>query len=177
MSRIGKQPVIIPTGTEVNVSGFTVSVKGPKGELKRDIHPTIAIEVVDQEVRLMPKAETKESSALWGTSTSHVKNMVTGVNEMFEKKLIVEGVGFKVDVQGNKLVMQLGFSHPVEMEIPEGISVTVEKNTITITGIDKELVGSFASRVRINKKPEPYKGKGIRYHDEVVRRKQGKKAA
>jgi len=113
---------------------------------------------------------------LWGTYASHIKNMVQGVNDGFEKKLVLDGVGFKSQVNGNKLVLALGFSHPVEVDIPEGLNVEAVKNLLTITGIDKELVGSFSAKVRALKKPEPYKGKGFHYHDEIVRRKQGKKS-
>jgi len=177
MSRIGKQPVAIPSGTQVTVADGVVSVKGPKGELSRKLHPTIEVKVTDGQAQVSPLHKTIESQALWGTFASHVSNMVQGVNTPYEKKLIVEGVGFKADVQGSKLAMKLGFSHPVDMDIPEGLTVTAEKNVITVSGVDKEQVGSFASRVRLKKKPEPYKGKGIRYHDEIIRRKQGKKAA
>lgn len=176
MSRIGRQPIAIPSGTEVSVSGTIVSVKGPKGELKREVHPVISVNISDNEVLVTPSKDTKDSQALWGTFASHISNMVAGVNIPFEKKLIIEGVGFKSEVKENDLIMQLGFSHPVEVAIPEGLSVTAEKNVITVSGIDKELVGGFASRVRLKKKTEPYKGKGIRYEGEIVRRKQGKRA-
>jgi len=178
MSRIGSQPIKIPSGTEVRVEGLSVHVKGPKGELSREFRNAINISVEGENVVLTPKKGSDNSvKALWGTYASHITNMIAGVNELFEKKLIIEGVGFKAEVVGKKLVMQLGFSHPVEMDIPEGMDVSVEKEIIAVSGIDKEKVGLFSSQIRLKKKPEPYKGKGIRYEDEVIRRKQGKKAA
>lgn len=178
MSRIGKQTIIIPKGTEAKVSGINFSVKGPKGSLTRDFPGDILIKIDGDEITLSPKKEgNRDLNALWGTYASHIKNMVIGVNEGYTKKLILEGVGFKSEVSGNNLNLALGFSHPVKISIPAGITVTADKNNITISGIDKELVGSFSAFVRANKKPEPYKGKGFRYDDEVIRRKQGKKAA
>lgn len=178
MSRIGKQTVIVPSGTEVKLSGVTFSVKGPKGTLSRDFPGNIAININGNEITFTPgKTGDRTLNALWGTYASHVKNMVTGVNEGYTKKLILEGVGFKSDVAGTTLNLSLGFSHPVKVAIPEGLTVTADKNIITVTGIDKELVGQFTSSIRAMKKPEPYKGKGFRYSDEVIRRKQGKKAA
>lgn len=176
MSRIGKQNITLPQGTTVTAQSGVVTVKGAKGELSRALVPDIEITVDDNGVSVVPTKKTKQARALWGTYASHIKNMVAGVNEPFQKNLIIEGVGFKADVQGNKLVMSLGFSHPVEMDIPEGITVTVEKEKINVSGIDKERVGQFAAEIRAKKKPEPFKGKGVRYSDEVVRRKQGKKA-
>lgn len=177
MSRLANKPLEIPQGTEVVVSGNTVTVKGPKGELQRDFRTNlIAVKVADSELSVEKVKENQETKALWGTYASHLRNMIAGVNEEFEKKLIVEGVGFKSEVQGTTLVLDLGFSHQVKMDIPQGLTVTAEKNEITIRGIDKDLVGAFAANVRAKKKPEPYKGKGIRYIDEVIRRKQGKKA-
>ena len=176
MSRIGKLPISIPAGTEVSVADGTVVVKGKAGELQKAIHESIDITVKDQEVVVTPKNESRLALALWGTFVSHVQNMVEGVNEGFEKKLVIEGVGYKVNLQGSTLVLEVGFSHPVELTVPEGITVEVEKSEITIKGTDKERVGQFTADVRAVKKPEPYKGKGIRYIDEVVRRKEGKRA-
>ncbi|MFC1720658.1 50S ribosomal protein L6 [Patescibacteria group bacterium] len=176
MSRIGKQTIVIPEKTEVVQNDGVITVKGPLGELKKELRDNIEIKIEGNEVTLAPKDESKSTTALWGTYASHIKNMVDGVNKLYEKKLIVEGVGFKVDLKGNEIEMALGFSHPVKVAIPEGITVAVEKNTISISSIDKEALGQFAAKVRALKKPEPYKGKGIRYEDEVVRRKQGKKA-
>lgn len=176
MSRIGKQIIAVPAKTEVNVSASSVSVKGPLGSLTRRLHPLIEVKVIGQEVTVVPKRITLESKALWGTFASHISNMVEGVNKPFSKKLILEGIGYKSEVKGDKIVFALGFSHPVEISIPTDLKVTAEKNLITISGADKELVGAFTARLRALKKPEPYKGKGMRYEAEVIRRKQGKKS-
>lgn len=178
MSRIGKQIITVPNGVEVNLSGITFSAKGSKGTLKRDFPGTIKINIDGTNITLSPKdMSDKKEKALWGTYASHIKNIIKGVSEGYSKKLILEGVGFKSEVAGKDLKLALGFSHPVVVAIPEGLTVTAEKNNITVTGIDKELVGMWTAKVRAMKKPEPYKGKGFRYSDEVIRRKQGKKAA
>lgn len=178
MSRIGKQIITIPSGVEVNFSAGILTVKGPKGSLARELKDEITTNINGNEITFTPKKENdKKINALWGTYASHVKNMILGVTEGYSKKLILEGVGFKSEVSGGNLVLALGFSHPVKLSIPKGLTVTAEKNNITVSGIDKELVGSFAAFVRSNKKPEPYKGKGFRYDNEVIRRKQGKKAS
>lgn len=177
MSRIGKQEIIIPAGVEVTKSGAVLTVKGPKGTLTKNFRDDIEITIADKTITLNIKRNDKFSKSLWGTYASHIKNMVAGVQTPYEKKLVLEGVGFKSEVKGKELHFALGFSHPVIVPVPEGITVTAEKNNITFVGIDKEMVGSFAAEVRAMKKPEPYKGKGFHYHDEVVRRKQGKKTA
>ena len=177
MSRLAKRPIALPPKAEVSVAAGTVQVKGPKGTLTRPMHRLIGIEVGADGVQVTQKAETLEARAALGTYASHIRNMLTGVTEGFTKKLIVEGVGFKWEVQGKTVNLALGFSHPVKMPIPEGLTVTADKGTLTIVGFDKELVGQFAANIRALKKPEPYKGKGIRYEGEVIRRKQGKKAA
>ena len=177
MSRVGKQTVIVPKGTEVKLSGTVFSAKGPKGTLTRDFPGNVSINIENENITFTPKKLDPKTNALWGTYASHVKNMITGVNDGYTKKLILEGVGFKSEVAGDTLNLALGFSHPVKVKIPEGLTVTAEKNNITVIGIDKELVGQFTSSLRSLKKPEPYKGKGFRYSDEVIRRKQGKKAA
>lgn len=177
MSRIGKQIITLPPQTEITLSGSSVSIKGPGGVLSKVFNPIIEVKVNDREVTLSPKRETLESRALWGTYASHLKNMVTGVNKPFEKKLILEGIGYKSEVKGDVLNLALGFSHPVNVQIPTGIKVTAEKNLITVSGIDKEAVGQFTAQIRALKKPEPYKGKGMRYEDETIKRKQGKKSA
>lgn len=178
MSRIGKQIINIPAGTEVKQTDTSMSIKGPKGTLVRDFPGTVAININGAEITLTPKNENdKTERSLWGTYASHIKNMVAGVNTGYTKKLILEGVGFKSEVAGKVLKLALGFSHPVNVDIPEGLTVTAEKNIVTVTGIDKELVGQWTAGVRSLKKPEPYKGKGFRYDTEVIRRKQGKKAA
>lgn len=177
MSRVGKQIITIPEGTTVSFADGVLTVKGPKGELTKQFKNNIAITINGAEITLTPNDDSNFSYALWGTYASHIENMVTGVNTPYQKQLALEGVGFKVNLDGKTLVMNLGFSHDVRMQVPEGIDVVVEKNTITITGVDKEKVGQFAADVRSKKKPEPYKGKGIRYVGEYIRRKQGKKSA
>lgn len=176
MSRIGKQIIEIPAGTTVTVDGSHVSVQGPLGELSRSFRDEVAINMDGSQITFEPKKDTPFAEAMWGTVASHVKNMVDGVNTKFQKQLVVEGVGYRSEVKGDQLVLNVGFSHPVELTIPEGLEVTAEKNTITISGIDKEEVGLFANQVRSKKKPEPYKGKGIRYQGEQIQRKQGKKS-
>jgi large subunit ribosomal protein L6 len=179
MSRIGKQEINIPAGVKVVIStsslGNTLTVTGPKGNLSKIFRDDISIVVTDKNITLNIKRNDKFSKSLWGTYASHIKNMIKGVETPYQKKLILEGVGFKSEVKGKEFVFALGFSHPVIVKIPEGITATAEKNVITISGIDKELVGSFTAAVRALKKPEPYKGKGMRYEGEVIRRKQGKK--
>ena len=177
MSRIGKKGVTIPTGTTVTQNGTVVTVKGPQGELTRDFPGAVTIIVVEGGISFTPNNNSKEARALWGTYASHLVNMVAGVNKPFEIKLMIEGVGYKVEQQGAVLVFSLGFSHKVPMEVPKDVKALVEKNTVTLSSINKESVGQFAAQIRAKKKPEPYKGKGIRYSDEVVRRKQGKKSA
>ncbi|HSE34785.1 MAG TPA: 50S ribosomal protein L6 [Candidatus Paceibacterota bacterium] len=177
MSRLGKKPTMIPEKTTVTVAGSTVTVKGPQGELSRTFPDLIAITINGAELTSVPKNDSREAKAMWGTIISHIRNMIAGVNTPYEKKLIVEGVGFKVDAKGTDLHLALGFSHPVIVPIPSNLAVKTEKGTVTIAGIDKEAVGAFAAKVRAYKVPEPYKGKGIRYSDEIIRRKQGKKSA
>lgn len=175
MSRIGKKPVILNDKTEVNISEDLVVVKGPLGELKMTYLPVVEIKKEDNQIVLNPKDDSKETIALWGTYSSIIDNMVSGVNEEYKKVLIIEGVGYRAEVKGQKIVLKIGFSHDVELDIPEGIKVSAEKERIEISGIDKQAVGQFAAVIRKHKKPEPYKGKGIRYEDEVIRRKEGKK--
>lgn len=177
MSRIGKKGVTIPTGTTVTQNGFVVTVKGPLGELSREFAGPVEIKIEGNAIALTPKNSSKEAKALWGTYASHLVNMVAGVNKAFEKKLIIEGVGYKVEQQGTNLVFSLGFSHKVPMTVPADVKAVVEKNNITLSSINKESLGKFAAEIREKKKPEPYKGKGIRYSTEVIRRKQGKKSA
>jgi large subunit ribosomal protein L6 len=178
MSRIAKQPIPIPEKTKVTFVDGLFTVVGPKGTLSRALRNEVVVLLDDTAITLKPRNDNDIfSRALWGTYASHVKNMLVGVNAGYTKKLILEGVGFKSDVKGTDLNLALGFSHPVKVEIPAGLTVTAEKNVITISGIDKELTGQFASKIRAMKKPEPYKGKGFHYEGEVIRRKQGKKAA
>ena len=177
MSRTGKRAIAIPSGTDVSVVSGEIIVKGKGGTLKRAMHPAISISIVGGEVSVTPAQKTRLARALWGTYAAHVRNMIAGVGTPFVKKLQVEGIGYKAELAGKQLKLIVGFSHPVILPIPEGLSVLVEKNIITVSGADKEQVGEFAATVRATKKPEPYKGKGIRYEGEVVRMKQGKKAA
>lgn len=175
MSRIDKNPIIIPEKTEIKVDGCNVFIKGPLGELCVDINREVKIIAEDGKVAI-GKVDEKTSDALRGLTRALIANMFIGVTIGYTKILELEGVGYKVALSGNKLVLQLGFSHPVEVEAEQGISFTVVKNVITVSGIDKALVGQTAANIRKLKKPEPYKGKGIRYQGEVVRRKEGKKA-
>jgi len=176
MSRIGKQPIKLPDNVEVSVAYDTISVKGPKGELSQLIHPEVDVEITDKEIIVRRKKEGN-SSAVWGLMRALIANMVQGVSEGFQKSLEIEGVGYRAQLQGDKLILRLGFSHDIELLIPESIAVNVEGNTVQVSGIDKQLVGQIAARIRAFKKPEPYKGKGIHYVGEYVRRKAGKKAA
>ncbi|MBU4285240.1 50S ribosomal protein L6 [Patescibacteria group bacterium] len=176
MSRIGKQPIIIPDGVEVKIDKDLILVKGEKGELTQKLTSEIEVEIKDKTILLKELKKTKNSSALWGTFRALIANMTEGVSKGFEKKLIIEGIGYKAMMSGNKLVLNLGFSHSIEVEVPKMIEFKVEKNTITISGIDKQMVGQTAAEIRSYRKPEPYKGKGIRYENEIVRRKAGKKA-
>lgn len=178
MSRLAKQPIVIPAGVTATLDNGTFSVKGPKGELTRvfkkgDINMVIEDNAVVVTPRTMDNVFVR---SLLGTYASHVRNMLEGVTKGYEKKLILEGVGFKSAVAGNSLDLALGFSHPVKIEIPAGLTVTADKNIITVSGADKESVGSFSAYIRSLKKPEPYKGKGFRYDGEIIRRKQGKKS-
>jgi len=175
MSRIGKQEIQIPAGVKVTQSGNTLTIVGPKGTLTKNFRDDITITINSNVINLNIKRNDKFSKSLWGTYASHIKNMITGVQTPYQKKLILEGVGFKSEVKGKEFNFALGFSHPVIVKIPDTITATADKNNITITGIDKELVGSFTAAIRALKKPEPYKGKGMRYEGEVIRRKQGKK--
>lgn len=178
MSKIGKKPIEIPKGIAVAVDGDNnLSVKGPKGELKSVFSPNIKIEVKDDKVILTPRKEVKKIQAIWGLSRALIANMVYGVEKGYEKKLEIQGIGYKVTKKGNDLELYLGFSHPVVFNAPKGIDFKIEKNIISISGIDKQLVGQVAADIRSLKKPEPYKGKGIRYVGEEVKQKAGKKVA
>ena len=176
MSRVGKKPIVLPPGVSLDVKENIVSVQGPKGELSREIPREISLSVVGSEVRCAPRIETKKTPALWGLARSLVANMIEGVTSGFEKKLEFEGIGYRMAVEGSTLVMQVGFSHPVKIPAPKGISLVVEKSVITVSGINKELVGETAAYIRSIRPTEPYKGKGIRYQGEIIRRKAGKKA-
>lgn len=177
MSRIGKKVIKLEGKTTAALAGNVLTVTGPLGSLSREFKPEISITIADGTISLSPKKEGGEATAIWGTSTSHVENMVSGVNKAYEKKLQIEGIGYKAEVKADKIVFNLGFSHQIFMAIPKDLKVTVEKSIITVSGIDKDKVGQFVANIRDLKKPEPYKGKGIMYVGEVIRRKQGKKAA
>ncbi|MBI2607778.1 MAG: 50S ribosomal protein L6 [Candidatus Doudnabacteria bacterium] len=175
MSRVGKKAVSIPNGVTVDLKGNRLKIKGPKGELSLDVHPKVKLNQEAGEIVLnVQRSNNKLERSLWGLSRSLVNNMVLGVTEGFSKSLEVNGVGYKAQVSGKKLVLNLGYSHTIEMEVPAGLEVKVEKNIIVVTGADKQAVGEFAAVIRQKRAPEPYKGKGIKYIDEVIRRKAGK---
>ena len=172
MSRIGKKPIAIPAGVEVKIDGCTV--KGPKATLTRDVHPNMTVKVEGTELLVERPNDQKQNRALHGLTRSLLANMVEGVSNGFSKVLEVNGVGYRAAVQGNTLNLTVGYSHPVEMPVPEGLTAEVNGNKITISGADKQKVGQFAAEVREKRPPEPYKGKGIKYADEHIRRKEGK---
>lgn len=179
MSRVGKKPIIIPQGVEVTIDGQSVSVKGPKGSLSRVMHPLVSVSLEEKDgakqmnVSVADETE-KVNRSQWGTARTLIANMVKGVTEGFSKKLEVNGVGYRVNMIGKNLNLVVGYSHDVPVIMPEGITAVVENNTITISGCDNEVVGEIAANIRKIRKPEPYKGKGIKYSDEVIRRKAGK---
>jgi len=178
MSRIGKNPIIIPAGVEVKLTGDVIEVKGPKGSLSQKIHPQVKVEVTAEAVQVKIADENDKSQrALWGLFGSLIRNMIEGVTNGFTKKLEINGVGMKYAVAGNKVNLNVGFSHPVVYDIPAGIAIAVEANVMTISGIDKQLVGETAAQIRKIKKIEPYKGKGIKYVGEAFVKKAGKAAA
>jgi len=176
MSRIGKKPILIPQGVEVKIDGRKISIRGPKGEIFKEFRPEVSITVKDNNITVGAKGETKLAKSLWGLTRALIFNMVNGVVAGYEKKLEIEGVGFRANIEGDQLVLNIGFSHPVKIKTPDGIKFSVEKNVITISGIDKGSVGQIAAKIRDARPPEPYKGKGIRYAGEQIRRKLGKKA-
>jgi large subunit ribosomal protein L6 len=175
MSRIGRLPIPVPAGVDITVEGATVSVKGPKGSLSRDISPQLTIVREDGMLRVERPDDGKQSRELHGLTRTLIANMVTGVTTGYRKGLEITGVGYRAQLVGRKLQLSLGYSHPIEIDPPEGVAFEVENPTrLAVTGIDKELVGHVAARVRAMRKPEPYKGKGVRYAGEVIRRKAGK---
>lgn len=179
MSRIGKQPVTIPSGVTAELKDNVLTIKGPKGELSQDFRPNVIIEITEAEIIITRKDDTKESRSLHGLSRSLISNMVDGVTKGFEKQLEIVGIGYRAQASGNKISLQLGFSHPIEYVAPQGIEIKMgeeAKNMITISGINKQVVGEVAAKIRSYKKPEPYKGKGIKYLGEKVARKAGKAA-
>ena len=176
MSRVGSSAITIPADVTLSNDGGVIVVKGTNGELSALLHSDVKLSVADNVATLKPARDTRQAKALWGTMRSNLNNMVVGVTEGFTRKLEINGVGYRATMQGNKLVLSLGFSHPVEMEVPAGLKVAVENNTsVTITGADKQLLGQFASEVRAKRPPEPFKGKGVKYADEYIVRKEGKK--
>ncbi len=176
MSRVGKKPVSVPSGVTANVQGKTISVKGPKGTLSLVVDERVKVEMGQGQIKVDPADESKEARALWGTTRSNLNNIVTGVTQGFERKLEITGVGYRASVQGKNLQLALGYSHDVVYAIPEGIAVATPKPTeILITGIDCRQVGQVAAEIRAYRPPEPYKGKGVRYSDEFIFRKEGKK--
>lgn len=178
MSRLGKAPIELGEKTQAKLENGFAIVKGPKGELREKIHELVKVDISEKEVKVsVGNPKNKNERALWGLFRSLIKNMVVGVEEGFEKKLEINGVGFKAAVSGRSVILNVGFSHPVDYALPEGINALVEGNVITISGIDKQLVGEVTAQIRRIKKPEPYKGKGIKYIDEVIIRKVGKTAA
>ena len=175
MSRIGKKPIEIPKGVEVKIEGNLVRVKGPKGELSQKIRPEIKIEIKEGKIFVLPRLEAKKTKALWGLTRTLLSNNIKGVFEGYEKKLQIEGLGYKAEIEGENLILRVGFSHLVKFEPPKGIKLAVDKNIITVSGASKEMVGQVATKIRKIRPPEPYKGKGIRYLGEIVKIKPGKK--
>jgi large subunit ribosomal protein L6 len=176
MSRVGSNAITIPADVTLSHEGGSVVVKGKNGELSAPLHSDVSLSIEDNVATLKPARETRQSKALWGTMRATINNMVVGVSTGFTRNLQINGVGYRAAMQGNKLVLNLGFSHPVEMEIPAGLKVAVENNTtVVISGADKQLLGQFASEVRAKRPPEPFKGKGVKYAEEHIVRKEGKK--
>ena len=177
MSRVGKKPILIPEGVEVKIEEQKVEIKGPKGELSLEIRPEIKVERKENQILALPQRQVKKTKAFWGLTRALLANAIQGVTKGYEKKLEIQGIGYKPSLDGKDLNLQIGFTNPVKIKAPEGIGFLVEKNIITISGIDKGLVGEIAAKIRKIRPPEPYKGKGIRYLGEIVKRKAGKKAA
>ncbi len=176
MSRVGKKPVAIPSGVTASVEGQVVKVKGPKGALAVALHSDVAAKLEGSEVRIDPRADTKRARAMWGTYRSLLANAMTGVTKGFERRLEISGVGYRAALQGKNLQVQLGYSHDIVYPIPEGITIAVPKVTeVVVTGIDQQKVGQVAAEIRAFRKPEPYKGKGVKYAGEYIFRKEGKK--
>lgn len=178
MSRLGKLPIILPAGTTAALAKGVLTVTGPKGELKQAIHELIKVVIEDDRILVsVDDKEERQQRAFWGLFHKLIGNMVIGVSQGYEKKLEINGVGYRAALSGQKLTLNLGFSHPVEFILPDGIKGQVEGNVVTVAGIDKQLVGEIAAQIRRKRKPEPYKGKGIKYIDEIIRRKAGKTSA
>lgn len=177
MSRVGKKPIEIPNGISVEINDHHIVVTGPLGKLERDFHKSMELKLIDNKIEVKRPSDSKEHRSLHGLTRTLISNMVEGVIKRFSKQLQIEGVGYRANVEGNKLILNIGFTRPVEVILPDGILAKVEKQTIiTLSGIDKEMLGGFAAKIRSIKKPEPYKGRGIKYVDEYIRRKIGKAA-
>jgi large subunit ribosomal protein L6 len=176
MSKIGKKPILIPEGVKVEINQNKIKVEGPKGKLEKNIPSEVDVQIREGMILVSPRLKTKKNKTLWGTIRQIIYNMVEGVTKGFEKKLEIEGLGYRASLSGDELSLEVGFSHPVKIKKPEGINFSVEKNIITVSGIDKELVGQIAANIRKVRPPDPYKGKGIRYFGEAIRKKASKKA-
>ena len=176
MSRVGKKPIPVPEKTKLTLNSGMLTVEGPKGTLTRTIHPDVALELGEDQVQISVARSDKRTKSLWGTTRAQVANMITGVSSGFERVLEINGIGYRAELKGSSLELHLGFSHPIHFELPEGVSAAVEKTTIRLSSIDKELLGFAASSIRQMRPPEPYKGKGVKYAEENIQRKAGKTA-
>ncbi len=174
MSRVGKKPVPIPDKTKISLAGRVLTVEGAKGKLSRTIHPDVDLNIEDDQILLSIRRNDKKTKAQWGTARALVANMVTGVSRGFERVLEINGIGYRAEVKGNTVDLHLGFSHPIQFALPEGVSAQVERNTLKLSGIDKEKVGFAAASIRKFRPPEPYKGKGVKFAEETIIRKAGK---
>lgn len=176
MSKIGQLPIQIPNGVTIDVSGKTVNVSGPKGKLSIVVNDLVGLKQEDGNLLVSVTKETKFAKSIWGTTRKLISNMVKGVTEGWSKQLELIGTGYRAEVQGNTLVLTVGYSHPIKIEAPEGVSFKVEKGIITVEGLDRQIIGQISANIRSSRPPEPYKGKGVKYVDEVIRRKAGKAA-
>lgn len=177
MSRIGKQPITVPNGVKVDIKGTQVKVTGPKGNLEREVRPEIALQQADGIILVTAKDNSQRSRAFTGLTRTLINNMIIGVVKGFEKKLVIEGVGYRAELKGKALSLNVGYSNPVDFPLPQAVAAVVEKTSITLQSIDKEILGLTAAKIRAIRKPEPYKGKGIRYDGEYIARKAGKSAS
>lgn len=177
MSRIGKKEIIIPDNVTITLEGNTIKAKGPKGEASFSFPDVVQVKIENNKISVIPIKETKQTEALWGTTRAHINNLIIGVTNGFQKDLELEGVGYRVSVEGNQVVLKVGFINLIKLDIPQGIQVNIDKNLISVSGISKEQVGQFAAKIKAVKPVEPYKGKGIHYKGEKIRRKAGKKIA
>lgn len=177
MSRIGKKPIQIPKGVTIDLKDDLLKIKGPKGELERTIHPKVSLQIDDGQILISVEEEGRETRALHGLFGALIANMVTGVGEGFERVLEIVGIGYRAELSGSEVTFHLGYSHPITYELPKGVDAKIEKTKITLTSIDKEALGMTAAKIRSFRKPEPYKGKGIKYAEEYIKRKAGKTGA